>query len=241
MPLPSPLLTRTILVVEDEPPIADAVATRLRSEGFEVTIAADGPAGVRLCQRLRPDLVVLDLMLPGLDGLDGLEVCRRIQRDRRVPVLMLTARDSETDLIVGLEVGADDYLTKPFSARELVARVHALLRRVDRDRAGTADTPSGGPIEVGDVTLDPATRRVTRNGEVVHLTPTEFDLFAFLAAAPDRVFTRDELLAQVWGYEVVSGGRAVDSHVRAVRRKLGNDLIRTVHGVGYALEETHPS
>ena len=229
---------RTILVIEDEATIAAAVAARLRSEGFAVEIAGDGLEGIERCAQIRPDLVVLDLMLPGVDGL---EVCERIQADRPVPVLMLTARDSERDLVVGLGVGADDYMTKPFSTRELVARVHALLRRVDRDRAGSADTPSGAPIEVGDVTLDPATRRVTRNGEVVHLTPTEFDLFAFLAAAPDRVFTRDELLAQVWGYEVVSGGRAVDSHVRAVRRKLGNDLIRTVHGVGYALEETHPS
>jgi DNA-binding response OmpR family regulator len=226
---------RTIVVIEDEATIAAAVAARLRSEGFAVEIAADGPSGIERCTQLQPDLVVLDLMLPGIDGL---EVCERIQADRPVPVLMLTARDSERDLVVGLGVGADDYMTKPFSTRELVARVHALLRRVDRDRAAAADAVAADPVQVGDITLDPATRRVTRNGEVVHLTPTEFDLFAFLVAAPDRVFTRDELLAQVWGYEVVSGGRAVDSHVRAVRRKLGNDLIRTVHGVGYAFEET---
>jgi DNA-binding response OmpR family regulator len=224
---------RTILIIEDEAPIATAVAARLRSEGFAVEIAADGPVGVQRCHDLQPDLVVLDLMLPGLDGL---EVCEHIQADRPVPVLMLTARDSERDLVVGLGVGADDYMTKPFSTRELVARVHALLRRVDRDLA-VSDTALREPIRVGDVLLDPATRRVTRDGEVVHLTPTEFDLFAFLAASPDRVFTREDLLAQVWGYEVASGGRAVDSHVRAVRQKLGNDLIRTVHGVGYALDE----
>jgi DNA-binding response OmpR family regulator len=224
---------RTILIIEDEAPIATAVAARLRSEGFSVEIAADGPVGVERCHDLQPDLVVLDLMLPGLDGL---EVCEHIQADRPVPVLMLTARDSERDLVVGLGVGADDYMTKPFSTRELVARVHALLRRVDRDLAARGDAPSV-PVQVGDVLLDPATRRVTRNGDVVHLTPTEFDLFAFLAAAPDRVFTREELLAEVWGYEVASGGRAVDSHVRAVRQKLGNNLIRTVHGVGYALDE----
>jgi DNA-binding response OmpR family regulator len=225
---------RTILIIEDEASIAAAVAARLRSEGFSVEVAEDGPIGVERCRELQPDLVVLDLMLPGLDGL---EVCEHIQAERPVPVLMLTARDSEQDLVVGLGVGADDYMTKPFSTRELVARVHALLRRVDRDRVEGGEAPAAGPIEVGDVVLDPATRRVTRGGEVVHLTPTEFDLFAFLAAEPDRVFTRDELLGEVWGYEVVSGGRAVDSHVRAVRQKLGNNLIRTVHGVGYALDE----
>jgi DNA-binding response OmpR family regulator len=227
---------RTILIIEDEATIAAAVAARLRSEGFAVEIAADGPVGVTRCRDLQPDLVVLDLMLPGLDGL---EVCEHIQADRPVPVLMLTARDSERDLIVGLGVGADDYMTKPFSTRELVARVHALLRRVDRDLAAGANAADGNsaPVAIGDVVLDPATRRVTRDGEDVHLTPTEFDLFAFLAAAPDRVFTREELLAEVWGYEVVSGGRAVDSHVRAVRHKLGNNLIRTVHGVGYAFDE----
>jgi DNA-binding response OmpR family regulator len=225
---------RTIVVIEDEATIASAVAARLRSEGFAVEIAPDGPAGIERCAHLQPDLVVLDLMLPGLDGL---EVCERIQADRPVPVLMLTARDSERDLVVGLGVGADDYMTKPFSTRELVARVHALLRRVDRDRAEDAEASTLEPMEIGDVTLDPVTRRVTRAGEVVHLTPTEFDLIAFLAAAPDQVFTRDQLLAQVWGYEVASGGRAVDSHVRAVRRKLGTDIIRTVHGVGYALEK----
>jgi DNA-binding response OmpR family regulator len=183
---------------------------------------------------LQPDLVVLDLMLPGIDGL---EVCERIQAERPVPVLMLTARDSEQDLVVGLGVGADDYMTKPFSTRELVARVHALLRRVERDRSDDDARAGRDPVQIGDVLLDPATRRVTRDGEVVHLTPTEFDLIAFLGASPGQVFTRDQLLAQVWGYEVASGGRAVDSHVRAVRRKLGTDLIRTVHGVGYALDQ----
>jgi DNA-binding response OmpR family regulator len=225
---------RTIVVIEDEATIAAAVAARLRSEGFSVEIAPDGPSGIERCDTVQPDLVVLDLMLPGIDGL---EVCERIQADRPVPVLMLTARDSEQDLVVGLGVGADDYMTKPFSTRELVARVHALLRRVDRDRADGSEAPSAEAVQIGDVVLDPATRRVTRDGEVVHLTPTEFDLIAFLAAAPDRVFTREQLLAEVWGYEVASGGRAVDSHVRAVRRKLGTNLIRTVHGVGYALDE----
>jgi DNA-binding response OmpR family regulator len=221
----APALSRTILVVEDEASIAEAVATRLRSEGFTVTIAGDGPAGVERCRALRPDLVVLDLMLPGLDGLD---VCREIQRDRPVPVLMLTARDSETDLVVGLAVGADDYLTKPFSARELVARVHALLRRVERRQAATAEV-----AQLGAITIDPEARRVYADDALVHLTPTEFDLLAFLAQRPTRVFTRDQLLAEVWGYHDGAGARTVDSHVRALRRKLGNDVVRTVHGVGY--------
>jgi len=219
--------TRTILVIEDEASIAQAVAARLASEGFTVEIASDGPGGVEACDRLRPDLVVLDLMLPGLDGL---EVCKRIQRERPVPVLMLTARDSETDLVVGLAVGADDYLTKPFSARELTARVHALLRRSDR----SPDVSADALLQLGDIELDLATRRVCRADRDVHLTPTEFDLLAFLAKRPGRVFTRDQLLGDVWGYRDGSGARTVDSHVRAIRRKLGSDVVRTVHGVGYA-------
>jgi DNA-binding response OmpR family regulator len=232
---PAPAATvpaRTIVVVEDEASIASAVAARLRSEGFVVEIAGDGPGGVEICEQLRPDLVVLDLMLPGLDGL---EVCRRIQHDRPVPVLMLTARDSETDKVVGLAVGADDYLTKPFSPRELVARVHALLRRVDR--AGAAAAKTDEMLLVAGVELDLATRRVRRGGETVHLTPTEFDLLAHLASHPGQVFTRGQLLVQVWGYHDGSGARTVDSHVRAVRRKLGPDVIRTVHGVGYAADD----
>jgi DNA-binding response OmpR family regulator len=222
---------RTIVVIEDEASIAAAVAARLRSEGFAVEIATDGPSGVEVCERLHPDLVVLDLMLPGLDGL---EVCRRIQHDQPLPVLMLTARDSETDKVVGLAVGADDYLTKPFSPRELVARVHALLRRVER--AGAA-SEAGGILRIGDVALDLATRRVRRDDEPVHLTPTEFDLLAHLASHRGQVFTREQLLVQVWGYQDGSGARTVDSHVRAVRRKLGPDAIRTVHGVGYAADD----
>jgi len=225
------MAARTVVVVEDESPIADAVAARLRSEGFTVEIAADGPTGVELCERVQPDLVVLDLMLPGFDGL---EVCRRVQARRPVPVLMLTARDTETDVLVGLAVGADDYMTKPFSARELVARVHAMLRRVDRDRTEMAPPAAA---HVHDIEIDSQRRRVRKGSDEVHLTPTEFDLLACLAARPGAVFTREQLLSDVWGYRDGSGARTVDSHVRALRRKLGNGIVRTVHGVGYALDE----
>ncbi len=216
-----------IVIVEDEEPIASAVAARLRSEGFDTYVAADGPAGVDLVDRVRPDLVVLDLMLPGLDGL---EVCRRIQRDRPVPVLMLTARDSETDLLVGLAVGADDYLTKPFSPRELVARIRTILRRVER-----AETV-GAPLRLGDVEIEADSRRVRVRGEAVHVTATEFDLLSLLAGRPGVVFTREQLLAEVWGYRDGSGVRTVDSHIRSLRGKLGSNLIRTVRGVGYAAD-----
>jgi len=222
----APSATRTILVVEDEASIAEAVAARLRSEGFAVQIAGDGLAAVAACERLQPDLVVLDLMLPGLDGL---EVCRRIQRNRPVPVLMLTARGSENDLVVGLAVGADDYLAKPFSARELTARVHALLRRVER----AAEQPPSESVRLGSVEIDLADRRVRRGDEEIHLTPTELELLAYLARHPGRVFSRAQLLGEVWGYRDGSGTRTVDSHVRALRRKLGVDAVRTVHGVGY--------
>jgi DNA-binding response OmpR family regulator len=217
-----------IAVIEDEATIADAVAARLRAEGFDVEVARDGIGGVALCQTFRPDLVVLDLMLPGLDGL---EVCRRIQHDRPVPVLMLTARDSETDVEVGLAVGADDYLRKPFSPRELVARVRALLRR-----AGRSAPESGERIRLGSLVIDPATHSVTRGGGEVHLTPTEFALLHRLAQSPHVVFGRRRLLEEVWGYRVAAGERTVDSHVRAIRRKLGPDVIRTRHGIGYALD-----
>jgi DNA-binding response OmpR family regulator len=223
--------TRTIVVVEDEQTIASAVAARLRREGFRVEVAADGPSGVALVGRVHPDLVVLDLMLPGFDGL---EVCRRIQEDHPLPVLMLTARDSETDVLVGLGVGADDYMTKPFSPRELVARVHALLRRVERSQGAAAQ---GDVIAAGGIEIDARRRRIRRGPEEIHLTPTEFDLVHHLAAHKGTVFTREQLLQEIWGYPDGLGGRTVDSHVRAVRRKLGGGVIRTVHGVGYALGE----
>ncbi len=218
-------------MIEDETAIAASVAARLRNEGFEVDLAADGPTGVEMCERLQPDLVVLDVMLPGFDGF---EVCRRIQRHRHVPVLMLTALDQETDLIVGLRVGADDYMTKPFSARELVARIQAILRRTEAGR-NTTDDGDAHVLRAGSVVLDVRTRVVTLDEVVVHLTPTEFDLLRCLLDASGTVLTREQLLAEVWGYRDGSGARTVDSHVRSLRRKLGDGVIRTVHAVGYAI------
>jgi DNA-binding response OmpR family regulator len=217
-----------IAVIEDEPSIAASIAARLTSEGFDVETAGDGNEGVELCRSFRPDLVVLDLMLPGLDGLG---VCREIQRDRRVPVLMLTARDSETDLEIGLAVGGDDYMVKPFSPRELVARVRALLRRADRSTVTESER-----LRIGTLVIDPATREVLYADASVHLTPTEFDLLYRLALTPHVVYGRRRLLEQVWGYKDGAGERTVDSHVRSIRRKLDPSVIRTVHGIGYALD-----
>ncbi|RJS46849.1 response regulator transcription factor [Nocardioides cavernaquae] len=220
---------RRILVVEDEPVINQAVTDRLAAEGYDVVRAWDGPGAVDVFAETTPDLVVLDVMLPGFDGH---EVCRRIQAVRYVPVLMLTARDAEEDVLVGLGVGADDYLTKPFRMRELVARISALLRRVERaaSLASTADP------DLGDLVLDTAARRVSVAGEEQHLTPTEFDLLVCLASSPREVLTRERLLAEVWGWPGASGTRTVDSHVKALRAKIGAERVRTVHGVGYAFE-----
>lgn len=223
----------TILVVEDEPAIATAIAQRLTAEGWRIEVARDGLSGVEAAARLHPDLIVLDVMLPGIDGL---EVTRRVQAEQPVPILMLTARDDETDMLIGLGVGADDYMTKPFSMRELVARVKALLRRVDRAAHAVTTTPTDPPMAIGDVTIDKAQRRVYRAGDEVHLTPTEFELLVMLASSPKTVLTRERLLAEVWDWADASGTRTVDSHIKALRRKLGPDLIRTVHGVGYAFE-----
>jgi DNA-binding response OmpR family regulator len=219
-----------IVVVEDDADIADAIRARLVGEGFAVEVAGDGLAGVAACDRLDPDLVILDVMLPGIDGI---EACRRIQRDRAVPVLMLTARDSEADIVIGLGVGADDYVTKPFSPRELVARVRALLRRRER----VAAEPVAAVLVVGPIELDPVGHRAARDGVPVHLTATELELAVFLAAHPGIVYRREQLLAAVWRYADGAGERTVDSHVRSLRRKLGAGFVRTVHGIGYSLGE----
>lgn len=224
---------RRVLVVEDEPTIALSVAHRLRADGYEVEVAGDGPSAVAAALARPPDVMVLDVMLPGFDGL---EVCRRVQAALPVPVLMLTARDDETDMLVGLGVGADDYLTKPFSMRELVARVNALVRRVARAQLLARHADGSATLALGPVEIDRSERRVRRDGEEVHLTPIEFDLLVRLATSPRTVLTRETLLADVWDWVDASGTRTVDSHIKALRRKLGPGLIRTVHGVGYSAE-----
>ncbi|MGK5519114.1 response regulator transcription factor [Micromonospora sp. URMC 107] len=219
-----------VLLVEDEPAIADLVRLYLTRDGFGVHLERDGSAGLAAARRLRPVACVLDIALPGLTGT---EVCRRLREAGDwTPVIFLTARDDEVDRVVGLELGADDYVTKPFSPRELVARVRAVLRR----SAGTPE-PTGLPRVVGSVALDPTRRTVTAAGAPVQLTSTEFDLLAYLMARPGRVFTREELLAGVWGYAAHAGTRTVDVHVAQVRAKLGAaGVIRTHRGVGYAAD-----
>ena len=224
-----PSNARRIMVVEDDLVINRAVSDRLRSEGYLVLSAYDGPGAVQGFTDNSPELVVLDVMLPGFDGL---EVCRRIQAVRPVPVLMLTARDDEADILVGLGVGADDYLTKPFRMRELTARVAALLRRVDR----ATELASRPPADLGDVRIDSAARRVYVGPDEVHLTPTEFDLLLCLSVAPGTVLSREHLYREVWGWSSAAGTRTVDSHIKALRAKIGPQRVRTVHGVGYAVE-----
>ena len=220
----------TLLVVEDDVTINEALTDRLVAEGFRVIQSYDGPSAVAQHDEHRPDLVLLDLMLPGFDGL---EVCRRIQAERPVPVLMLTARADETDMLVGLGVGADDYVTKPFRMREVVARVRTLLRRVERARELATAQPE--LLVLGALAVDRGARRVTVDGADVHLTPLEFDLLLALWAEPGVVRTRDELMREVWGWADAGRTRTLDSHVKALRAKIGGDRVRTVHGVGYAL------
>jgi two-component system alkaline phosphatase synthesis response regulator PhoP len=221
---------KTILVVDDEPGIASLVRDYLEHAGFGVLVAGDGRNALALARSRRPDLVVLDLGLPGLDGLD---VARALRRDSDVPILMLTARTDEADRVAGLELGADDYVSKPFSPREIVARVRAILRRTE-----IATTLADAPIRVLDVELDPARLRASIGGRPVDLTPTEFALLATLARQPGRVFTRSQLLDAIHGVAFEAYERAIDGHVKNLRRKLEPDpthprYLLTVHGAGY--------
>jgi DNA-binding response OmpR family regulator len=216
-----------VVIVEDERAIADLQRLYLTEAGFGVHIERDGIAGLASIRRLRPVAVVLDV---GLPGMDGIEICRRLRETGDwTPILFVTARDDEVDRILGIELGADDYLTKPFSPRELVARIKSVLRR----QSG----PEAALLTIGAITVDPERRRVTADGTAVSLTSTEFDLLAKLASSPGRVFTREELLASVWGQADYASGRTVDVHVAQVRAKLGeHSPIRTSRGVGYAAD-----
>ncbi len=227
-----------ILIVDDEPNLRHTLSYNLRREGYEVVPAADGTAALAAAARQPPDLVVLDLMLPGIDGL---EVCRRLRQRSAVPILMLTARDTEIDRVVGLEVGADDYLPKPFSMRELLARVKAILRRAELDRVAQQPAPADRLVVDG-LSISLSRRRVEVDGKPVALKPREFELLAFLAGHAGQVFSRAQLLSQVWGYDYAGDTRTVDVHVRSLRTKLGDRSenprwIETVWGVGYRLRE----
>src|SRR6478736_5188848 len=224
-------MARTILVVEDETTLRETLADALEAEGFDVLQAADGRAALNLFRSERPDLILLDLMLPELSGI---EVCRIIRAESGVPIVMLTAKESELDKVVGLELGADDYVTKPFSLRELSARIRALFRRSEQA------APAGGPsiVDLGNVQVDLAGHRLLRDGESLPIKPKAFELLAFLVRNPGQAFTRDQLLEHVWGYDYAGETRTVDVHVHWLRSTLEDDaaapkFIHTVRGVGY--------
>ena len=223
-------MAELVMVIEDEREIRDLIRYNLERSGYRVTSVADGEEGLKRLFASRPDAVVLDLMLPGRSGLEVLKEVRGEPATRDLPVLVLTARSTEMDKLLGFEYGADDYLTKPFSPRELVARVKSLLRRAKP--AGV-----GGALEVGELHIDALAHEVTFKGKALPLTRREFDLLAYLAQHPGRVLTREELLRKVWGYDYVGESRTVDVHVRRLRTKLGekNRVIETVTGVGYKL------
>ncbi|MCF8525930.1 MAG: response regulator transcription factor [Candidatus Nanopelagicales bacterium] len=218
-----------VLVVEDERAISDLLRLYISREGFGVHVAADGQSALAAARTMHPVAIILDV---GLPIMDGTEVCRQLRAEGNwVPILFCTARDDEVDRVLGLELGADDYITKPFSPREVVARIKSVVRRA------SLIAPDEAPLELGAVTVDLVTRRVTADGDPVVLTATEFDLLAHLMRHPGRVYSREQLLSEVWGYAAMVGTRTVDVHVAQVRGKLGDlSPIRTVRGVGYSAE-----
>lgn len=229
-------MQKRILVVDDEPSICDVLTRYLEREGYVVEVAADGPEALRATAQMSPDLIVLDLMLPGLDGL---EVCHRLRMQSAVPIIMLTARDEEADKVRGFTTGADDYMTKPFSPAELVLRVKAVLRRVEA--AVTSTQAPENMLRFGSLTIAPAFRRVELAGRMVDLSAREFDLLHFLASHPAQVFTRSQLLQQVWDYNYYGDSSTVTVHISRLREKLEPDptqprYIKTVWGVGYKFE-----
>ena len=226
-------VTARILVVDDEPAIVDMLAYNLERANFRVAIARDGEEALAKAQQQQPDLIILDLMLPRLDGL---EVCRALRRERDVPIIMLTARDSEVDRVVGLELGADDYVVKPFSVRELMARVKSVLRRSGSRSADTASDV----VRIGALVIDPLRHEVHWHGCELQLTALEFELLHTLGCHPEQVLSREQLLTQIWGYDYFGDLRVVDAAIKRLRAKLrqavpGDQLITTVRGVGYKL------
>jgi DNA-binding response OmpR family regulator len=237
-------MAEKILVVDDEISLQETLAYNLKREGYLVDVAGDGPAALDLARQSKPDLIILDIMLPGLDGF---EVCRILRKEMSTPVLMLTARDDEIDRVVGLEVGADDYLAKPFSMRELIARVKALLRRVRiiRQEVGTTTTADGTPrpktLTFDNLVIDMTRREVKKDNKVVALKPKEYELLTFLAQHIGQMLTREFILERVWGWDFVGDSRTVDVHVRWLREKIEVDpsdpkRIVTVRGAGYRFE-----
>lgn len=225
-----------VLIIEDEEALRFTLAHAMKREGYTVYTSARGDDGLRLAREQKPDLILLDVMLPGLDGI---QVCRSLRRDSDVPILMLTALGGEADRVAGLDTGADDYMPKPFGMRELLARVRALLRRSGPRAAGT---PAGAGLVVsGDLQFDPDRRRVSRGGQPLKMKPKEFELLLFFAEHPGRVFTREQILDEVWGYDFFGGPRTVDVHVRWLRQKIEDDpadpvRLKTVRGSGYLFE-----
>jgi len=229
-------MSETVLVVEDDATLAGVVRYNMERAGYRCLVAVDGAKGLELARRERPALIILDLMMPGIDGI---EICRRIRAESTVPIIMLTARAEEIDRVVGLEVGADDYVTKPFSVRELVARVRAHLRRAAMQPDSTV--PGEQPAVFGLIRLDPVRREVTKNGALLALKPKEYELLQFFTRNPGRVFSRDQLLEQVWGYDFAGNSRTVDVHIHWLRDKIEIDpshprYLRTSRGAGYMFE-----
>lgn len=233
-------MSKKILIVEDEPALQETLSYNLKREGYQVTVEGDGITGLATAQEMQPDLIVLDIMLPGMDGL---EITRILRQKINVPIIMLTARDTEIDRVLGLEIGADDYLTKPFSMRELLARVKAQLRRVRliRDEVIRQAPPSETKLTFGNLSINLARREASINGDVLHLKPKEYDLLQYLLEHQGRVIFREHILEQVWGWDFDGGSRTVDVHIRWLREKIEPDpaspsRIITVRGAGYRFE-----
>jgi len=234
------MMSHKVLIVEDDQTLLNVLKYNLTKEGYDVLTAADGVQALDAARSNKPDLIVLDIMLPGLDGF---EVCRILRREMTTPILMLTAKAEETDKVVGLELGADDYMTKPFSMREFLARIKAMMRRAEIVKIGesSAKEAAAAIIKVGKIEIDLARHTVSRSGTLIDLSPKEFDLLAFLAKNREQVFSRDQLLEKVWGYDYAGDTRTVDVHMRWLRQKIESDPanprhLLTVRSIGYKFE-----